>query len=197
MLKLSWVIEHEINFENTMNLFKVQLTDAIIYYQSKNEIINEKIFNTCSTIKNKSVKLNSKILKYNRKKLDYFNSKLKILRRSNNNINNHANTFTNSKLYSLLTNINKNFYTLTNFWNSLVLNLCKSISGNHENCWNGTSLSKLVTIIESLNLEFYSCIFRVCNLSVYLSIYGCSTSKTEHRRVLKISTQVGLRVLLC
>jgi hypothetical protein len=130
MQKLSWVIENEINFGNSMKLFKLQISDAIFYYQSNSESINGKL---------SSIGCASKITKSRnagKKKLILIQNKLKLFR------HNSIIMGLNKKLSDLFSDISKNYVGLANFWNSLTVSICKSISGNHEKCWNGVSLSK-------------------------------------------------------
>ena len=128
MQKLSWVIENEINFGNAMNFFKMQISDAILYYKSNNENLNRKISFNCLVKTQTKGGLNKK---------KTFNSILKAFQSSSNKLFN-----LNVKLSDLFADINKNYIGLGNFWNSLTLKICKSISGNPEKCWNGAGLSK-------------------------------------------------------
>ena len=134
MQKLGWMIENEINFGNTMNFFKLQISEAISYYQSNNETISRKISITCL------IRRNANITKNKKKKVKIvskINNMLKMLQRNSNKISKF-----NKKLSDLFSDINKNYMSLNSFWNSLTLKSCKSLSGNPEKCWNGASISK-------------------------------------------------------
>ena len=134
MQKLSWMIENEINFGNIINLLKLQISDAISYYQSNNENINKRISLNCLIKTNANNR--TRIIK-KKKIISTVNSLLKALQHNSNKMSD-----INKKLVDIIDVINKNYVGLSNFWNSLPLKSCKSISGYPEKCWNGAILSK-------------------------------------------------------
>ena len=135
MQKLGWMIEKEINFGNIMNFFKLQISEAILYYQSNNENISNKIRINCLIKTNVNTSRNSKKKKV--KIVSKINNILKILQRNSNKISKF-----NKKLSDLFADLSKSYVGLSNYWNSLSLKSCKAISGNPEKCWTGASLSK-------------------------------------------------------
>ncbi len=130
MRKLSWVIENEINYENTISFLKLQISDAIMHYQTNNVLINKKITDKCYT-KTKSTTIPAK---------DQHQFKQRVVNRRNVKKPFKDNKRTHSKLKELFADLNTYFVSLAGVWNSFIPNICKSISVHNQKCWNQTHL---------------------------------------------------------
>lgn len=116
MKKFSWHIEYSINFENSINQLKFQVSDAIIYFKSNSNTIIAKFKDKCPK------KVVSKNSNYHREKREsMFNPPKQTMNQ-------------------FFTELNRYLYNLNGFWQSLLPNTCKSISAHHENCWNTTHI---------------------------------------------------------
>ena len=130
MKKFSWYIEYSINFENSINQLKFQVSDAIMYFKSNSNIIMSNLRRHCST--NNIIYSKNMLIKRQTINRRYFQL---------NQRNEEAEDST-AKLHSFFIELNRYLYNLSGYWSLLIPNVCKSISAHHEKCWNGSHLTR-------------------------------------------------------
>jgi hypothetical protein len=133
MRKLSWVIENEINFENTISFLKLQISDAIMHYQTNSLVINRKITDKCYS----KIRSNASTDPRPDQPSNHLNKQqIRNIRRSIKKSTGKPTT----RLNEIFTDLNRYFVSLSGFWNLFIPNICKSISVHNEKCWNETHL---------------------------------------------------------
>ncbi len=128
MKKFSWHIEYSINFENTINQLKYQISDAIMFLKANSDNIIQKAALKCSLPATNYSQINNEVK--NKRSLSSFDS-----RRFKRNAKTHA------QLHLFFIDLNRYLYNLNGYWQNLVPNVCKIVSAHHEKCWNGTFLT--------------------------------------------------------
>lgn len=126
MKKLSWIIDNDLNFENTLNLLYVKIADIIAHLQANWDFVQKKIVKFCR---------NTSEVEYSPKhsiSMFYHNKRIK-LRRS------HEYSTKISKLGEFFARINEFYKDFSGFWKTLVPNVCKNINPNNNDCWDGSS----------------------------------------------------------
>lgn len=134
MKKFSWHIEYSINFENSINQLKYQISDAIMYFKSNSNVIMGNLRRRCAS--NNAYSLNSMLMKRQAKSPRYFHSTERVSEFDGRS------DLPQVKLHSFFIELNRYFYNLNGYWSVLIPNVCKSISAHHEKCWNGTHLTR-------------------------------------------------------
>lgn len=123
----SQTIEFKINFESTMNTLKYEILDIILNYRINTDLILPKFKTKCSMEIGSNINLNTSNkldrIKHRQKRSKISNESLKI------------------KLHLFFIDLNSYFYNLTNFWNQIIPNACKTSSSGDE-CWNGYQITR-------------------------------------------------------
>lgn len=135
MKKFSWHIEYSINFENSINQLKFQISDAIMYFKANSNAIINNLARKCDLRNNFHINLNV------RKRVKRSLNLPKISKRLNKRSNPSQ-----IKMHLFFIDLNRYFYNLNEYWTNLLPNVCKVLSAHHEKCWNGTDLTRYVQI---------------------------------------------------
>ena len=128
MKKFSWTIEYSINFENSINQLRLQISDSIMHFKLHSNTVISSLRKTCFNVhstnqkKSKYTILKSKSAKPRRRRQDESYSP-------------------QIKMHLFFIELNRYLYNLSGFWHLLIPNMCKQISAHHEKCWNGTHLT--------------------------------------------------------
>jgi hypothetical protein len=168
MKKFSLRIEYLINFESTIEELKLQISDAIIYFQRNHPDIMPKLRNRCDSTYSISTSLLSPLFLSSRnispptfnfddqikplQKRSSSNEKnLNFIPRKGRNLNRILAKYSDDSLsrnnenpsdtmHSFFANLNRNFFSLKNFWSNLISKSCGPVEeSNQDNkCWNGS-----------------------------------------------------------
>ena len=125
MRNLSSNIEYMLNFEKTLSQFQFQMHETVrIFHENSNQfVLNlKKKCGTSNVIVAKRGKARGK-------------KSIESIPMLNQN---------EPTLSSFFSELNKYFFNLTDFWNTLIPNTCRVVSANFNQdfCWNGANLTK-------------------------------------------------------
>ncbi len=128
MKKFSWHIEYSINFENSINQLKYQISDAIMYLKANSNKILKKASVKCSSLVGNNSHINIEV----KTRQSLLGPAIKRKKRD---------TKPHGQLHLFFIDLNRYLYNLNGYWQNLVPNVCKTVSAHHEKCWNGTYLT--------------------------------------------------------